>query len=303
MAYQPHPGITSVVSTVPSSVLVGASVYGNVGISGIPNVNVAGSVVSFPGANQSVSGAIQISGFSPTSIVTVERVDGTLVGSALGIVTEAVLFGETTAAGGGTFVAVKVNPSGTLQTEAEVQGSVAVLQGTTPWIVSSIYGNISGSVVASGTVTANQGTGFGSVASHIKSGSVIAVLGGNTSVISANPQSSVLAWNSPIASWVSGTADLRSNTGASVAVLGAAGSGIANHITGVQVANYGPSSVLVTLAGSPSGGSILAYTIAPAGGGSNIVYPNALKTGANLPFTASINAVASVLISAQGFTN
>src|ERR1051326_4906809 len=39
--------ITSLVSTVPSSVIVGASVFGNVGISGTPNVNTAGSVVAF----------------------------------------------------------------------------------------------------------------------------------------------------------------------------------------------------------------------------------------------------------------
>ena len=43
--------ITSLVSTVPSSVIVGASVFGNVGISGIPNVNVAGSVVAFQGTS------------------------------------------------------------------------------------------------------------------------------------------------------------------------------------------------------------------------------------------------------------
>lgn len=45
MAYIPI-GITSVVSTVPSSVLVGASVFGNVGISGTPNVNAIGSVIT-----------------------------------------------------------------------------------------------------------------------------------------------------------------------------------------------------------------------------------------------------------------
>jgi hypothetical protein len=61
----------------------------------------------------------------------------------------------------------------------------------------------------------------------------------------------------------------------------------------------GSASVLVTFAGGL--GSILGYTIAPAGGGSNIIYTNALKTGENSAFTASISGVASVLVSAQGF--
>jgi len=240
----------SVISSTPSSMLVGASVFGNVGISGIPDVNTAGSVVAFqsnPSVFQVLAGLMSTN----ASIIT---------------------------AGGTTG-----------------NSSVQVLNFPTTQ-------NVSGSVVASGTITADQGIGFGSVAAHIKSGSIVAVLGGNTSVISANPQSSIISWNAPRASWVSGIADLRSNTGASVAVIGGQGGAIATYITGVQVANYGPSSVLVTLAGSPAGGSILGYTIAPAGGGSNVVYPNALKTGGNQPFTASINTVASVLISAQGFT-
>lgn len=62
----------------------------------------------------------------------------------------------------------------------------------------------------------------------------------------------------------------------------------------------GSASVLVTLSGATS--SIVGYTIAPAGGGSNILYPNALKTNANGAFTASISGQASVLVSAQGFS-
>ena len=144
-------------------------------------------------------------------------------------------------------------------------------------------------------------TGITSIVSTVPSSVLVgASVFGNVGV--SNPQSSVKSWNAPIASWVSGTADLRSNTGGSVAVIAGQGGVIATYITGLQVANYGPSSVLVTLAGNSQGGSILGYTIAPAGGGSNVVYPNALITGGNQPFTASINAVASVLVSAQGFT-
>lgn len=109
----------------------------------------------------------------------------------------------------------------------------------------------------------------------------------------------ITAHNAPITKWVQGTADLRGSSGGSVTAIGAQGASVFTYITSAQVANMGSASVLVTFAGGL--GSILGYTIAPAGGGSNILYPNALKTGENSAFTASISGVASVLVSAQGF--
>lgn len=117
--------------------------------------------------------------------------------------------------------------------------------------------------------------------------------------VAVGPVGEQITANAPLTKWVQGTADLRVVVGSSVTAISAQGASIFTYITGVQVANFGPSSVLVTLGGGL--GSILGYTIAPAGGGSNIVYPNALKTGANSAFTASINGTASVLVSAQGF--
>lgn len=105
--------------------------------------------------------------------------------------------------------------------------------------------------------------------------------------------------NAGISNWIRGTADLRVVLGSSVTAIAAQGASIFTYITGVQIANMGSASVLVTFAGGL--GSILGYSIAPAGGGSNIIYTNALKTGANSAFTASISGVASVLVSAQGF--
>lgn len=105
--------------------------------------------------------------------------------------------------------------------------------------------------------------------------------------------------NAPFTKWVQGTADLRGNIGGSVTVIGAQGASIFTYVTGVQVANMGSASVLVTFSGATS--SIIGYTIAPAGGGSNIPYLNGLKTNANGAFTASISGQASVLVSAQGF--
>lgn len=302
--------ITSLVSTVPSSVIVGASVFGNVGISGTPNVNVAGSVVAFQNTASNLKTEASVVGHAPVvivggSVATATTNSSVMLLSGINVIgSVAVLQGtnpliitgsvQTTVQTGNSSVQVLNFPanqsvSGTVDIGSITIGSVN--QATIPW-------DIAGSVVASGTITANQGTGFGSIASHIKSGSVIAVLGGNTSVISANPQSSVIAKSSPIASVIQGTADLRVVQGGSVVVLAGPGAGIRNYIEHVQIANYGPSSVLVTIADNTT--SILGYTIAPAGGGSN--YDCFYKGATASPITASINGTASVLVSAQGFT-
>lgn len=113
------------------------------------------------------------------------------------------------------------------------------------------------------------------------------------------PAGELIAENAPLTKWVSGTADFRNgNAGASIVAIAAGGSSVFTYITGVQIANMGSASVLVALV---SGGSTLGYSIAPAGGGSNIYYQNGLKTPANFGFAASISGVASVLVSAQGF--
>lgn len=122
---------------------------------------------------------------------------------------------------------------------------------------------------------------------------------GDYSPIAGGPVGETIVANSPITKWVQGTADFRNgNVGASIQVIATGGTSVFTYITGIQVANMGSASVLVTLASS---GSTLGYTIAPAGGGSNIYYPNALKSPSNGNFAASLSGIASVLVSAQGF--
>jgi hypothetical protein len=122
---------------------------------------------------------------------------------------------------------------------------------------------------------------------------------GDYSQVTVGPAGEVITQIAPFNGGIQGTADLRVVQGASVTVIAAQGATIFSYIKTVQLANMGSASVLVTLSGGL--GSILAYTIAPAGGGSNIKYDPWLKTGANSAFTASISGTASVLVSAQGF--
>lgn len=198
-----------------------------------------------------------------------------------------------------------------------VSGTVgASVLGLTPVNITnfgaSIYGTVSvmgGPVSVTGTMSV-----LGTVPVTIVSGSIAAIQSaGNSSTITVS-QGSVSAFATitsiatangglpiyaPLTSRIQGTADLRVVQGASVAVIGAAGSGIRNYINYVQVANYGSASVLVTIADNTT--SILGYTIAPAGGGSN--FDTFYRGAANSPITASLNGTASVLVSMQGFTS
>ena len=105
--------------------------------------------------------------------------------------------------------------------------------------------------------------------------------------------------NAPITKWVQGTTSILNQFGVSMITIAAQGSSIFTYITGVQVPNMSGSSVLVTLSGATS--SVIGYTVAPPGGGSNIVYKNPVKTNANGAFTTSVSGICSVYLSAQGF--
>ena len=278
----------SVAGTVIVTGLQGASVSGAVSVSNLPTTqNVSGSVAAFMNGSwsSSVEGTVSVLGTVP--------------------VTQA----------GAWSSSVMTNVITSIATAGQVMGSVAALQGTNPWVVSfansSILAVPVGSTIAYLQAPSIVGT-YAEDAAHTTGEKGMFVLGvrndtlssvtsadGDYTPMAQGPVGETVVANSPITKWIQGTADLRVVLGASVTAIAAQGTSVFTYITGVQVANFGPSSVLVTLSGGL--GSILGYTIAPAGGGSNIVYPNALKTGANSAFTASINGTASVLVSAQGF--
>lgn len=157
------------VSVMPTSSVsgqVGASIIGltPVTFSGTPSISGAVTVVGNPSVSgtvgASIIGAVNV---NPSSVEVLNPV---------------------------SILAVTQSGAWSASLVGTIPGSVVAFQGTPEWTVkSSISGGIfpiSGSVAATITnsaLTVDQGTGFGSVASHIKSGSVIAVLGGNTSVL------------------------------------------------------------------------------------------------------------------------
>lgn len=94
----------------------------------------------------------------------------------------------------GTVTTATGNSSVMLLAGTNILGSVAVLQGTTPWLISSIYGNISGSVAAVVTNTVTGVSPAGSItAVTMPAGSVLTAFVTAGSVISTAPAGSVMA--------------------------------------------------------------------------------------------------------------
>lgn len=264
--------ITSLVNIIPSSVIVGASIFGLAPVNVTnSNLNVAGSVVAFQG-----------SGWSG-SVVAVQT--GTRITSLVSTIPSSVIVGAS------IFGLAPVNVT---NTNLNVGGSVVAFQGTNPWVVQSIVGTYAEDA-------AHSSGDKGMFALGVRNDTLASITSADLdySPRAVGPAGETIAVIAPFTKGIQGTGDLRGSQGASVTVIAAQGASIYSYIRGAQLANLGSASVLVTFAGGL--GSLLSYSIAPAGGGSNIRFDPWLKTGANSAFTASISGVASVLVSAQGF--
>lgn len=257
----------------------------NIGGSSVIAVLQSGSIIAVPSGNQSVSGAVTVAGSvllgsSNASVITVWQNSSVI----------ALVQGSITAIpGGNQSVSGAINVSG------------SVLLGNSNASVITVWQNASiAGTYAEDSAHTTGDRGLFTLGVRNDNLSSVTSADGDYSPFTVGAVGEKIVANAPMTAWVQGVADLRVTLGASVQALSAPGASIFSYITGVQVANYGPSSVLVKFTGGL--GSTLGWTIAPAGGGSNIVYANPLKTGANSGFSASINAVASVIVSAQGFT-
>lgn len=295
-------------ATTNSSVMIlnGGNMIGSVAAyQGTVPWAVSGSVIAFPVGNQSVSGAVSVSNF-PTS----QNVSGSVIAFQ------------------GTIPWVQ---TGSVQGTVSVLGTVPVTQATTPWVIGSVYGNFGGSVVSfqGGAPWAN--TNVGSIIAYLQAPSIVGtyaedaasatgdkgflVMGARNDTLSSvtsadgdysshvvGPAGELIAANAPFTKWVQGTASMLGGTpvtGSLVPIIAAQGTSIFTYITGFQAANASAGNVWLTLFGGIN--SVIGFTVAPGNGGSNITFPNALKTNANNAFSASISGVASVYLSAQGF--
>lgn len=296
--------ITSLVSTIPSSVIVGASIFGQLPAGTAP----LGSVATLQGTNPwVVVGSVYGSGS------TVAFQGGTRITSLVSTVPSSVIVGASIfglppvnitnasasiavniIAGSVALGAVTVGSVNQADIPWVVGGSVLSFQGTLPWVIQSVVGTYAEDAAHT---TGDKGLLVLGVRNDTLASITSADL--DYSPMAQGPAGETVVAPAPYTKWVQGTVSVLNQFGVSMAAIAAQGSSIFTYITGVQIANMGPGSVLVTLSGATS--SVIGYTIAPPGGGSNIVYKPAIKTNANGAFTASVSGVCSVYLATQGF--
>lgn len=116
-----------------------------------------------------------------------------------------------------------------------------------------------------------------------------------TGTIKTSAASSVI-----LANRATGTATTTGTSDTSL-VAASGNASLKTYITDIQVVNTGASTSLITFKDG-SGGPTLGYTIAPAGGGSNIHLTSPLATSANTAFFfAAATASTTIYVSAQGY--
>lgn len=276
---------------------VGASVIGwvptqpsNTSTIGVIQGSIAVAIISgsiaatfTPPANQSVSGAVNVSG-------------SVLLGSSNASVIALLQTSSIIAINAGSVIAI---PSGSVITVWKDSSVLSVPVGSVITVLqaASIVGTY-----AEDAASASGDKGFFVMGARNDTLASVTSADGDYSSHVVGPAGELIAENAPLNKWISGTASMLGGTpvtGSLVPIIAAQGASIFSYITGLQVANASATNVWITLLGGTN--SVVGFTVAPANGGSNIYYENGLKTSANAAFSASISAVASVYLSAQGF--
>ena len=100
--------------------------------------------------------------------------------------------------------------------------------------------------------------------------------------------------------WTSGTANT-TGTGDTSLIAASGNAALRTYITACQFANTGVTTTLITIKDG-NAGATLGYTIAPAGGGSNMIISPPLRTTANTAlYFAAASASTTVYASCQGY--
>lgn len=302
--------VTADAGIVPGSVVAfqGAGWSGSVAavVTFPTNQNVSGSVVAFQGAGWSGSVAAIVT--FPTN----QNVSGSVAAFQAGVRTTSLVSTVPSSVIVGTSIFGQL-PGGTA-----VLGSVAALQGTNPWVVnfsnSSIIAINAGSVITinpGSIITIQQANSivgtYAEDAAHTTADKGVFTLGVRNdavaSFVGANLDYGPIATDAagrtlmrPFAAEESRVEGYSSTVNVSVTTLvAAAGAGLRNYITDVMIANTGATTTLVTFK-SGGGASILGYTIAPTGGGSNMIgFATPIRTGVNQTFDFQATSASSIL--------
>lgn len=273
--------ITSVMNTIPSSMMVGASVFGTVPVT----QTTSPWIINMP---------------SPSIIAT------QIANSVMGVRTDnasvvAVLSNSSVAVLQGTNP-WQINMPSPSVVAIQQAGSIMAVSGIAFTIssVTLLGGSILGTY-ADNSAWAEGNIGLYSLNVRNDTMSSISAADLRFTPNTVGPVGETIVANSPITKWVRGFGSVF-NAGPSIQVIAPQGSSIFTYITGVQVTNVSANNVFVTFTGGLGGiSSVLGYAPAPANGGAIIPLPNAWLTGANSGFSASVSGTASIFITAQGF--
>ena len=240
-----------------------------------------GSVATIPTGNQSVSGAINVSG-------------SVLLGSSNASIISYLQNSSIIAINAGSVVALS---QGSVITVLQSSSILAIPVGSviTVWTTPSIVGTY-----AEDTAFTNADKGL--LAMGVRNDAVASFAGSNLEYTPHGLDSAGRFVTKPFSPEESRIEGYNSVVSTSVTTLvGAAGAGLKNYITDIQVANTGATTTLVTFR-SGGGTSVLGYTIAPTGGGSNITLQTPMRTLANETFDFQPTSASSILfVTVKGF--
>lgn len=274
--------VGSILSAVPVNFAGSPSISGAVTIVGTPSISGGVTLSGTP----SISGAVTIVGIPQSSVH--------------GQVTVA----STIAIGNTPNVNINGIPQASVHGIVSVGSTIAI--GNTPNVVlataPSVYGNISGSVLSqqmgtaiTSVINSNPSSLLTGTYGH-RNDAVASYLGADLSWRPIATDSAGRTLSKPFAAEESRIEGYVTTTNTSVTtVVDAAGAGLRNYITDIWFANTGSVATLITLS-SQGGASILGYTIAPSGSGSNLpglVTP--IRTGVNETFNIQAGTAVSIL--------
>lgn len=279
--------IVSVISVTPSSMLVGASIFGQLPAgtatigavtapagSIISTTNPAGSVTAVLGTFSTPAGSIQ-STTNPAGSVTAVRTDNASV--------------ITTQPAGSVMAVNATQPAGSLMTVINPAGSVTGVR----FDSASLIGTY-----AEDSAHTSADKGFFVLQVRNDTMSSITSTDGDYSPIAVGPVGEVIVAPAPINKWISAQTSIM--YGVSVQAIATQGASVFTYVTGLQIANDSATFSRIKVTGGL--GSVLAWTVAPANAGSNIVYNPPLRTGENSGVSVSISGVSSVYATLQGFS-
>src|ERR1035437_1814114 len=312
------------------------SVSGTVHVDNISSIiayQVAGSIMAVsatltPVANQSVSGTIQITD-SVGSVLTstTNHLDVNIASGNASISGQvgASIIGSVPTTQAGTWISSVVNtvPSSML-VGASIIGltPVSATQITSPWVVnfqnSSIIGINAGSVVSIipgsvitiqqansivGTYLEDAGSASGDrgiFTLGVRNDTVASMVSANLDYGAFVIDSIGRTINKPFAAEEATWHYTGSVVSGSVTLMKASTIGLKNYITDYQIANTGSVATLVTFQGGDT--SIVGYSIAPAGGGSNVEHQSPPNSNASQDLSFKMSTPVSVLyLSVNGF--